>query len=72
MERIYIREDIYYCSKCGHFYDIKTDRLVDVPYTEMTAEFAMKVMRDRQVPFRPCHARNRARKARKTDKGFGS
>lgn len=72
MDKIYICNDIYYCSKCGHFYDIKTDQLVDVSYTEMPAEFALKVMRDRQVPFRPCHAKRRANKAKRVDKGFGN
>lgn len=72
MEMKYIRDDIYYCSKCGQFYDRKTHVLVHVPYTEMPAEFALKVMSDRQQPFRPCHAKRRANKARKDNQGFGN
>lgn len=69
MEITYIREDIYYCKGCGHFFDIKSNELVNILYSEMPASFALKVMNDRQRPFRPCHARRRA-KSKKTPRGF--
>ena len=65
----YIRDDIYYCKGCGQFFDLVTDKLIEVPYSEMPADFALRVMNDRQQPFKPCHTRRRG-KAKKTAKGF--
>lgn len=62
------RIDIYYCSNCGYFFDRETDKLFDVSYTEIPAEFALKVMSDRSVRFRTCHMtarRNLCKKSRK-------
>jgi len=66
----YIRDDIYYCPGCGRFFDELTDKLVEVPYTEMPADFALQVMSDRQQPFKPCHTRRRRKAQRKPGKGF--
>jgi hypothetical protein len=65
----YTRDDIYYCAGCGEFFDLQTNERVEVPYTEMPAKFAMKVMSDRQRPFKPCHTRRRSSSRKKT-KGF--
>ena len=65
METTYTRDDVYYCPSCGEFYDIKTEQLVKIPYTEMPADFALEVMSARQAPFRVCHAKRRVRTLRK-------
>ena len=44
----YIRDDIYICPGCGQFFDEKTDKLVEVAYSDMPAEFALEVMQIRQ------------------------
>lgn len=68
----YIRDDIYYCSGCGQFFDNKTDRQVEVSYTEMPADFALEVMKDRQNVSKACHTQKRAKKrSRPQNRGFG-
>jgi hypothetical protein len=66
----YIREDIYYCSGCGQFFDELTDKRLEISYAEMPAEFAIQVMSDRQMSRGFCHPRWRNRKPRKTGRGF--
>lgn len=70
MEITYLRDDIYYCPGCGEFFDELTDKLVEVPYTEMPADFALEVMSVRQRPFRSCHAKRRVKRVKKTWRGF--
>lgn len=68
----YIRNDIYYCRGCGQFFDDLTDKLVEVSYTEMPAEFALEVMKDRQKASKVCHSQKRAkRRSRPQNRGFG-
>lgn len=67
----YIRDDIYYCPGCGQFFDEITDKLVDVPYSEMPADFALQVMDDRQKASKGCHRQKRKRPKKDQGKGFG-
>lgn len=71
MESNYIRNDIYYCSDCGQFYKELTDQQVEVPYSEMPAEFALKVMNHRKRPSNRCHGIKRKPKPKQQGKGFG-
>jgi hypothetical protein len=60
----YLRDDIYFCECCGYFFDIQTNKLVDVPLETIPAEVAIEVMTFRQgVKNRP--------HTRKKRKGFG-
>lgn len=43
----YIRDDVYFCHECGQFHDLITDKVVNIPYSEMPAEFALEVMKIR-------------------------
>jgi hypothetical protein len=70
MEVTYLRDDIYYCSGCGEFFDDLTNKLVDVPYSEMPADFALEVMKVRQRQFRICHIKRRSAQPRRKPKGF--
>lgn len=65
----YTCDDIYYCSCCGEFYNRYTHLRVEVPYEEMPADFALKVMEDRQKLSHKAQARRKARIDRK-NKGF--
>lgn len=71
MDMNYTRNDIYYCSDCGQFFKELTDEQVEVPYTEMPADFALKVMNDRKRPSSRCHGAKRERKPKQQGKGFG-
>lgn len=53
------RADIYYCSGCGYFFDTKKNKIFDITYTEMSADFALQVMSDRQKKIRTCHIQHR-------------
>ena len=44
----YVRDDVYYCECCGKFYNRKTHLTVDIPLTDLPADFAIEVMVDRQ------------------------
>lgn len=70
MNRKYIRDDIYYCSCCGDFYNRYTHLRMEVPYTQMPADFALKVMEDRQKLSDKAQARRKDKQDRKA-KGFG-
>ena len=70
MDITYLRDDIYYCPGCGEFFDEVTDKLVDVPYTEIPADFALEVMATRKRPFRSCHVRRGVKRVKKTWRGF--
>ena len=61
----YQRKDIYFCLSCGHFHDSITDKQVNIPYTDMPADFALAVMYHRQW------VHDIKRKRRKTGKGKG-
>lgn len=67
----YIRNDIWYCPGCGEFFDEATGKLVEVPYLDMPAEFAMRVMSDRQRKSKTCHAGKRVKKRTRPKNGFG-
>jgi hypothetical protein len=41
---MYSRDDIYLCTCCHQFFNMKTRERVDVPYTEMPAELVMEFM----------------------------
>jgi hypothetical protein len=58
--QLYGSIDIYYCSECGQFFD-ELARVIDIPYTEMPAKFAIQVMEDR-LKQGWCHPRWRKRK----------
>lgn len=60
----YMRDDIYFCEGCGEFYDIETDRLVEIPYWEIPAQFALTVMEIRKRQVNPCHIAKRAKATR--------
>jgi hypothetical protein len=73
---MYIRDDIYYCDCCGQFYDIKTDRRVELnldDYAESVPGFVRKVMADREriasQPNRTTHVMRRRKS--KSSRGFG-
>jgi hypothetical protein len=53
------RSELYYCSGCGYFFDTKENKIFDIAYTEMSADFALQVMSDRQRKFRTCHMKYR-------------
>lgn len=53
------RSDLWYCSGCGYFFDTAEDKIFDIAYTEMSADFALKVMSDRQNRIRACHMKHR-------------
>jgi hypothetical protein len=55
------RAELYYCPGCGYFFDTKENKILDIAYTEMSADFALQVMSDRQKKLRPCHLRHRAK-----------
>lgn len=65
----YIRHDIYICPDCGFFFDDRTNKLVDVPYSDMPAEFALEVMQIRQRKSK-CGHKSKVRKAKPRGKGF--
>lgn len=41
------KPSIYFCSCCNQFYNELTGKQVDIPYSEMPADFAMMVMMKR-------------------------
>jgi uncharacterized protein (UPF0371 family) len=47
MASMYYRDDIYLCLDCYNFHDIKTDKVVHVPYSEMPADLALELMKRR-------------------------
>lgn len=47
MSQKYQRDDIYLCEECWQFHNLKTDKVVDVPYTEMPADLAVFLMMKR-------------------------
>ena len=49
------RADLGYCPGCGYFFDVRENKIFDISYTEMPADFALQVMSDRQKESRPCH-----------------
>lgn len=53
------RTDVYYCPSCGYFFDKITDNIFHIAYTEMSAQFALQVMNDRQNRVRVCHMKAR-------------
>jgi hypothetical protein len=53
------RAELWYCSGCGYFFDTKENKIFDISYTEMSADFALQVMSDRQRKFRTCHMKYR-------------
>jgi len=58
----YARPDIYLCECCGQFFNVDTDAPVHVPYEEMPAEVAIKVMLLRQdAAVEPDHKPKRPR-----------
>lgn len=57
----YLSSNTFYCSGCGCFFDVETDELVDMPYVEMPATFALQVMQDRQRGFAICHLKQRSK-----------
>jgi hypothetical protein len=59
----YSNIDIYYCNGCGQFFN-ELGRVIEIPYTEMPARFAIQVMDDRQKLVGWCHPRWRRRKAK--------
>jgi len=54
---------IYYCHGCGQFFS-ELGNVVEIPYSDMSARFAIKVMDDRQKSVGWCHPRWRKRKAK--------
>jgi len=60
--------DIYYCECCGEFYERQTHLTVNVPLTELSADFAIEVMTARQKSYK---GRQKKRTAPKSRKGFG-
>lgn len=49
------RAELCYCNGCGYFFDPKENKILDIAYTEISADFALQVMSDRQKKFRLCH-----------------
>lgn len=69
----YTRDDIYYCPGCGQFFDEATDQRVEVPYSEMPAEFALQVMNARKKrPSKSCHTKRSVKKSPKPKNGFAN
>jgi hypothetical protein len=64
----YNEADLYYCECCGEFYDRKTHVSVNVPLSEIPADFALEVMAARQKSYK---GRQKKRTAPKKTKGFG-
>lgn len=64
-DSFYEREDIYYCSCCGLFYDSLTHEVKNINYTDMPAEMAIQVMYDRGI------LSERKARRRQTGKGKG-
>jgi hypothetical protein len=60
--------DFYYCECCGEFYNRQTHLTVNVPLTEIPADFALEVMAHRQKSYK---GRQKTRTAPKSRKGFG-
>jgi hypothetical protein len=58
------RAELWYCAGCGYFFDTKENKILDIAYTEMSADFALQVMSNRQKKFRPCHITYRNKLAR--------
>jgi hypothetical protein len=58
------RAELCYCPGCGYFFDTKENKILDIAYTEMSANFALQVMSDRQKKLRPCHLSYRNKLAR--------
>lgn len=65
----YTRDDIYICPSCGYFFDEKTDKPVDVSYSEMPADFALEVMQVRQSKSK-CNHKPKRHKVKVRGKGF--
>jgi hypothetical protein len=58
----YLREDVYFCYGCGFFHERESAKKVDIPYTDMPADFALHVMDVRQnLARRKGKRRNRRR-----------
>jgi hypothetical protein len=53
------RAELCYCSGCGYFFDTKENKIFPIAYTEMSADFALQVMSDRQKVIRTCHMQYR-------------
>ena len=66
---MYLRNDIYYCSGCGQFHNRADDEKIHVAYTDMPANFALRVMGDRSGSFKPTE--RQARKKQRKKRGFG-
>lgn len=64
----YLRDDIYICPECGQFFDCLSDVLVEVPYSEMPADFAIEVMSIRK---KPSACRHKVRRSKKSKPGKG-
>jgi hypothetical protein len=47
-----LRADLYYCECCGEFYDRQTHVTVNVPLSEIPADFALEVMAARQKSYK--------------------
>lgn len=59
---MYLRDDIYFCDCCAQFFDIKIDQPVDVPYSEMPAEFAVDLMQYRATLGNKQHKKKRKKR----------
>lgn len=73
-DRVYERDDIYYCECCGEFHDTETDQRVDIPLHELAADFALLVMEHRQSIGNRKHKTvvKRRRPSKRKGNGFGS
>jgi len=68
MNENYQRDDIYYCSCCAEFYDIKTHELVNLKISDIPLDMALLVMDARQKLKGNNH---RSTKTRRKPRGFG-
>jgi len=63
----YFRDDIYFCTGCGYFHDVNTDKRVHIPLDKLPAEVAIAVLKIRNGVLR----REPPNSKRGKPKGFG-
>lgn len=71
---LYERDDIFYCPGCGNFFDIATEKQVEVDLNTLSdRNFVASVMRDRKKAKRCTHLKKaRPNKQASPKRGFGT
>ena len=64
----YERDDIYYCDCCASFYDIDTNKRVDINLCDLPTDFAGQVLDDR---IKLENIKQRSTNTRRQPRGFG-